>query len=117
MEGADLVKGIPRSDRVHQEEAFACSHVLLAHGSVGRGARCAMSECVAPREALTPARRGGDSRVLFLTRGIQNIEQCDLFVNHALLPVRISVTRRRHTRSARRVFRAMRTRCTYSCIS
>lgn len=41
----------------------------------------------------------GDSRVLFLTRGIQNIEQCDLFVDHALLPVRISVTRRRNARS------------------
>ena len=53
MEGADLVKGIPRCDRVHQEEAFACSHVLLPHGSVGRDARRAGSESVTPRVTAT----------------------------------------------------------------
>lgn len=56
VEGADLVKGIPRRDRVHQEEAFACSHVLLAHGSAGRGGQCAVSESATPRVIATLAR-------------------------------------------------------------
>lgn len=60
LEGHDLLVGGTRGDGVDEEEALARAHVLLAHG-----------------------------RVLLLTGGVEDIEEGDLVVYHALLSVGI----------------------------
>ena len=60
LECCDLLEALSGCDRVDQEESFACSHVLLAH-----------------------------RRVLFLAGGIEDIEEGDLVIDHALLTVRV----------------------------
>lgn len=58
LECHDFFKGLTRCDGVDQEEAFARSHILFAHG-----------------------------RVFFLSGGIEDIQQSDLIVNDTLLAV------------------------------
>jgi len=60
MECADFFKGVAGGDAVNEEEAFACAHVLLAHCSI-----------------------------FFLTCCVQNVQQSDLFVDQALLAIRV----------------------------
>lgn len=60
MEGADFLERIAGGDRVNEEEAFTSAHVLLAHSSV-----------------------------FLLTSGVEDVEQCDLFVDDTLLAVRV----------------------------
>lgn len=60
LESGDLLEALARRDRVNEQEALACAHVLLPH-------------------------RG----VLLLAGRIENVEQCDLIVNDALLAVRV----------------------------
>lgn len=54
----NFVKALARCDGVDEQKSFACAHVLLSHG-----------------------------RVLFLTGGIENIEQGNLIVDNTLLAV------------------------------
>lgn len=58
LERCDFVEALTGCDRVNEQETFTCPHVLLSHG-----------------------------RVLFLTGGIENIEQGDLIVDDTLLAV------------------------------
>lgn len=60
LEGCDLLKTLAGRDGVNEQEPFACPHVLLSH-----------------------------RRVLFLTGGVEHIEQRDLVVNDTLLSVRV----------------------------
>lgn len=60
MESANFLERVAGGDRVNEEEAFTSAHVLLAHGSV-----------------------------FLLTSGVEDVEQCDLFINDALLAVRV----------------------------
>jgi len=57
---AYLLEGVPGSDRVHEKEALARAHVLFPHGSV-----------------------------LFLTGRVEDVQKSDLFINNALLPIRV----------------------------
>jgi len=57
---ADLLERVPRSDRVHKEEAFACAHVLFPHGPIFLLAGC-----------------------------VEDIQKGHLIVDNALLPVRV----------------------------
>ena len=58
LECHDLLVALAGRDAVHQQEPFTCSHVLLAH-----------------------------RRILFLTGRVEDIEERDFIVNHALLAV------------------------------
>lgn len=58
LELLDFLKALLRSNAVYQKETLARSHILLPH--------CA---------------------VLLLTCSVENVEQCDLIVNDALLAV------------------------------
>jgi hypothetical protein len=58
LESGDFLEALAGCDGVDEQEALACTHVLLAHGAV-----------------------------LFLAGGIEHIEQGDLIVNNALLAV------------------------------
>jgi hypothetical protein len=58
LECHDFLKALSRRYAVDEEEAFAGSHVLLAHG-----------------------------RVFFLAGRVKHVQQRNLFVNHALLAV------------------------------
>ena len=60
LESRDFLEALPGRDGVDEQEAFTGAHVLLAHG-----------------------------RVLFLTGGIEDVEQGNLIVNDALLAVRV----------------------------
>jgi hypothetical protein len=60
LERQDFLETLSARDAVHQQEALARSHILLSH-----------------------------RRIFFLARGIKDIEQCNLFVDHALLAVGI----------------------------
>lgn len=54
----DFLKGLARGDRVDQKEAFSRAHVLLSHG-----------------------------RVFLLASRVQNVQQGDFIIDHALLAV------------------------------
>jgi len=58
VEGADFLEGVAGCDGVDEEEAFACAHVLFAHGPV-----------------------------FLLSRSVKHVEQRDLLINHALLAI------------------------------
>lgn len=58
LKRCDLVEALTGCDRVDEQESFSCPHVLLSHG-----------------------------RVLFLTRGIKDIEQGNLIIDYTLLAV------------------------------
>lgn len=60
LEGQDLLKALPGGDRVDEQKALAGPHVLFPHG-----------------------------RVLFLTGGIEDVEQGDFVVDDALFSVGI----------------------------
>lgn len=60
LEGGDLFEALPGGNGVDEQEAFAGPHVLLAHGAV-----------------------------LLLTGRVEDIEEGDLVVDVALLPVRV----------------------------
>lgn len=79
MESANFLERVAGGDRVNEEEAFTSAHVLLAHGSV-------KSE----RQGLSAVEY--HSPVFLLTSGVEDVEQCDLFINDALLAVRVYVT-------------------------
>ena len=76
VECADFLERIARRDGVDQEEALARAHVLLAHSTGGEMVR-------------TRGRRDAymDIPIFFLTRSVQDVEESDLVVNDALLPV------------------------------
>lgn len=60
MESTNFLERIAGGDRVNQEEAFASAHVLLPHSSI-----------------------------FLLTSGVEDVEQCDFFIDDALLAVRV----------------------------
>lgn len=64
LEGRDLLEALAGCDGVDKQKALAGAHVLLAH-----------------------------RRVLFLAGRVEHVEEGDLVVNDALLPVRVCVTR------------------------
>lgn len=65
LEGRDLLKALAGCDGVDEQEALAGAHVLLAH-----------------------------RRVLFLAGCVEHVEERNLVVNDALLPVRVCATHR-----------------------
>lgn len=79
MERANFLERIAGGDRVNQEESFTSAHVLLAHSSVG-----------SERQGLLAAEYY--SPIFLLTSGVEDVEQCDFFIDNALLAVRVYVT-------------------------
>jgi hypothetical protein len=76
MESTNFLERIAGGDRVNQEEAFASAHVLLPHSSVG-----------SERQGLSAAEYY--SPIFLLTGGVEDVEQCDFFIDDALLAVRV----------------------------
>lgn len=79
MESADFLERVARSDGVDQEEALSRTHVLLTHGTA-RNAWLWTRTSKAGRKHVP---------VFLLAGGIQDVEERNLIVDHALLTVRI----------------------------
>jgi hypothetical protein len=74
MESANFLERITGGDGVNEEEAFTSAHVLLAHSSVG-----SEWQGLSAVEYYSP--------VFLLTSGVEDVEQCDLFIDDALFTV------------------------------
>ena len=93
VERAYFLERVPRSDRVDEQKPFAGPHVLLAHGTnKRRGKSQEKRRRKKIRRHVADLIRSEWRRyvpVFFLAGCIQNIEEGNLVVDDALLPVRI----------------------------